>query len=263
MMDINWSYDKNNIKNLFFNMARSFGISLNDVQFDQLLLYRELVLNANRVMNLTAITDPDEFLVKHFLDSLSIGLIGLSKNDPLHVIDVGTGAGFPGIALKIAFPNWNIVLFDSLKKRISFLEDVIRELELVDIRAIHGRAEDFGRDNKFREQFDLCVSRAVANISSLSEYCLPFVKVGGSFISYKSGLYEEELQKGLFAIESLGGRFEQAFDYELEVSSFVSSKEAEQVTRTLLSIKKVEPTLMKFPRKAGIPSKRPLTGSEN
>lgn len=232
----------------FKSGLNDLGIELTEKQIDQFLTYYEMLVEKNKVMNLTAITEFDEVIEKHFLDSLS-----LIKVKDLHnrtnVLDLGTGAGFPGIPLKIAFPELNITLMDSLNKRILFLQDVINELGLTDIEAIHGRAEEAARNKKYREKYDLCVSRAVANISTLSEYCLPFVKVGGQFISYKSGNIDEELDSAKKGINILGGTITDVHKFDLG-----ENKQG----RSFVIIDKNQPTPKTYPRKAGTPSKNPL-----
>lgn len=230
----------------FINDLKAIGIELSDEQLEQFLTYYEMLIEKNKVMNLTAITDFDEVLEKHFEDSLSlIQAVDLEKSQT--VIDLGTGAGFPGIPLKIAFPNLQITLADSLNKRILFLDDVIRELGLVGIDTVHGRAEDLAKNSDYREKFDLCVSRAVANLSTLSEYCLPFVKIGGMFISYKAGECDEEVAASKSSVFLLGGKISDIKKFELGESG-----------RAFVIIDKVSGTPKKYPRKAGTPSKDPL-----
>jgi 16S rRNA (guanine527-N7)-methyltransferase len=225
------------------------GVKLTDEQAGQFYQYYEMLVEKNKVMNLTAITEFEEVVQKHFVDSLSlVKTYDLSK--ACKVIDIGTGAGFPGIPLKIAFPQLQIVLLDSLNKRIQFLNEVIETLGLKEIEAIHGRAEDLARNKLYREQFDLCISRAVANLSSLSEYCLPFVKKGGVFISYKSSNVEEELEQARKAVFLLGGKIENKTEFLLPDSD---------ITRCLIQVKKEKNTSSKYPRKAGLPSKEPLS----
>lgn len=227
------------------------GIELNNYQLEQFTDYYELLIEKNKVMNLTAITDFDEVVEKHFIDSLMLAKIW-TLNQSLKIIDLGTGAGFPGIPLKIAFPNLDIVLADSLNKRVKFLSEVIDTLELRavgNICAVHGRAEDLGRNTAYREVFDLCVSRAVANLSTLSEYCLPFVKIGGAFIPYKSGNVDEELMQSGNAVKTLGGCIESCEKMQLPDTD---------ISRSFIIIKKVETTKKKYPRKAGTPGKEPL-----
>ena len=222
------------------------GISISEEQLEQFISYYEMLIVKNKVMNLTAITDFDEVIEKHFIDSLNLFRFTDLKADKT-IIDMGTGAGFPGIPLKIAFPNLKITLADSLNKRILFLNDVISELGLTDIDTVHGRAEDLAKDKIYRENYDICVSRAVANLSTLSEYCLPFVKIGGQFISYKSGDCDEEITNAKSAIFLLGGRLNQIQKFEMNDNS-----------RSFVIIDKVNGTSKQYPRKAGLPSKKPL-----
>lgn len=223
-------------------------IFLNEKQIQQFIEYYEILVEWNKVMNLTAITDYEEVIAKHFLDSLALvkvcDLSGKKK-----VIDIGTGAGFPGIPLKIAFPELEIVLLDSLNKRIKFLNEVIEKLGLKNIRTIHGRAEDFAKQKEYRESFDLCVSRAVANLSTLSEYCLPYVKIEGNFIPYKSGKIDKEISQGEKAIKILGGKISQIDKFQLVDTD---------MERSFVVIKKEKNSPKKYPRKAGMPSKEPL-----
>lgn len=223
--------------------------SLSERQMEQFYQYYEMLVEWNQVMNLTAITEMTEVVTKHFVDSLSLKkAVSDLEDKPRKIMDVGTGAGFPGIPLKIAFPQLEITLLDSLNKRIRFLDAVIEKLELKCIKAVHGRAEDYGRDGKYREQYDLCVSRAVANLSTLSEYCLPFVKTGGYFIPYKSGKVEEELAAASGAVKKLGSEVERTEDFLLPNGD----------ERTLVVIRKNKVLEKRYPRKAGLPGKDPL-----
>ena len=226
----------------------AFGITLTEQQINQFLIYYEMLVEWNEVMNLTAITEYEEVMKKHFVDSISlVKAYDVSKS--VSVIDVGTGAGFPGLALKIAYPQLKLTLLDSLNKRIQFLNAVIEKLGLDGVDTIHGRAEDFAKPGKLREKYDLCVSRAVANLSTLSEYCLPFVKEGGEFISYKSEKIQEEMVKAEKAISILSGKVVKQVEFTLPDSD---------IYRNLFVIRKVKKTPGKYPRKAGLPSREPL-----
>ena len=236
------------MENKFDNELEKMNIRLTDDQKSQFDLYYELLIEWNRVMNLTGITDYDEVNLKHFTDSLTISrIIDMAQINTL--IDVGTGAGFPGIPIKIAFPHIKVYLLDSLNKRIKFLNEVIKKLGLKNIYAFHGRAEDFAKDRQYREKFDVCVSRAVANLSTLSEYCIPFVKTGGYFVSYKGGHSDEEVIRSENAITLLGGEIENTDRFFLPDTD---------MGRTLIKIRKRKSTPNRYPRKAGIPSKEPL-----
>lgn len=237
------------LKKILFDEISKLNISLSEYQAEQFICFFDLLIQWNKVMNLTGITEYKEVVQKHFIDSLSI-VKAFDQEcfyEGTSMIDIGTGAGFPGIPLKIAFPNLKITLLDSLNKRINFLNEVISSLSLDNIEAVHGRAEDFSKQPKYREKFNFAVSRAVSNLSTLSEYCLPFVKVDGYFISYKSEKADEELKMADNAIVTLGGKFEDKKDFDL-YGNF----------RNLIIIKKVNPTPSKFPRKSGLALKKPL-----
>ena len=222
--------------------CENLGISLDEKQKEQFIQFYEYLVEKNKVMNLTGITEFQEVLVKHFLDSLAcVKAVDLTKVKK--VMDIGTGAGFPGVPLKIAFPHLEECLLDSLKKRVNFLEETFDLLGFDKITAIHGRAEEFAKNKAYREQYDICVSRAVSNLATLSEYCLPYVKKGGLFISYKSGKVQER------AIELLGGKIKDICYFTLPDS---------EIERSLVVIEKVKNTPGKYPRKAGTPLKEPL-----
>ncbi len=233
---------------IFDKKLALLGIQLTEKQKQQFDKFYELLVEWNKVMNLTGITEYEEVNEKHFVDSLAL-VKAVSLNEKQNLIDVGTGAGFPGIPLKIVFPHLKVTLLDSLNKRIKFLDTVIEELGLEHIETIHGRAEDFAKQADYREQYDICVSRAVANLATLSEYCLPYVKIGGLFIPYKSGEIEEELSHSEKAITILGGKLDQVIKFELPGS---------EIGRSFVKIEKVKSTAKKYPRKAGLPSKEPL-----
>lgn len=234
--------------NFFLKDLEEINISLSEKQLIQFMSYYELLIEWNQVMNLTAITDFDEVMKKHFIDSLSL-VKAYDVSKTVSLIDIGTGAGFPGIPLKIAFPDLDVTLLDSLNKRVNFLNTVIDELGLEKIQAIHGRAEDFAKKGKLREQYDVCVSRAVANLSTLSEYCLPYVKIGGYFISYKSEKIEEEKKEAEHAISVLGGKIENQIAFMIPNSD---------IYRSLFIVRKEKETPSKYPRKAGTAAKEPL-----
>lgn len=230
----------------FLNELKNIDVELSEKQLEQFRIYYEMLVEKNKVMNLTGITEWEEVLEKHFLDSISlIRVYNIRQN--ISVIDMGTGAGFPGVPLKIAFPELRVTLADSLNKRVLFLQEVIDALELKDIEAIHGRAEDLAKDKRYREQYDLSVSRAVANLSTLTEYCLPFVKIGGQFVSYKSGEVDAEVAESKSAVFLLGGKVKEVVKFELGESG-----------RSFIVIDKVNGTPKTYPRKAGTPSKKPL-----
>lgn len=233
----------------FKQALEELEIQLSEKQINQFIQYYELLVEWNKVMNLTGITEWEEVVQKHFVDSLTL-IHAVDLTESYKVLDLGTGAGFPGIPLKIAFPHLEIVLLDSLNKRIKFLNEVIAQLGLTGITAYHGRAEEFAKKAEYREQFDLVVSRAVANLSTLSEYCIPYVKIGGYFVSYKSGDVQEELEKSEKAIDILGGCLEDVEEFTLPQSD---------ISRTLVVIEKEQSTKKKYPRMGGKPSKEPLS----
>ena len=228
--------------------CENLGITLSDTQIEQFMIYYEYLIEKNKVMNLTGITEFEDVMIKHFVDSLAVvKAVDMSRINTL--LDLGTGAGFPGIPLKIAFPHVEMVLLDSLNKRINFLKELIEKCRLEKITAIHGRAEEYAKQKEYRESFDLCVSRAVANLSSLSEYCIPYVKLNGQFISYKSGNIDIEIKEAENAVKILGGRNENIIKFTLPKSD---------IERSFVIIEKVKETPAKYPRKAGLPTKDPL-----
>jgi len=222
------------------------GVTITETQASLLLFYYERLIETNKVMNLTAVTDFEEAANKHFADSLTLNR-AIDPERVSSLIDIGTGAGFPGLPLAIVYPHIRVTLMDSLNKRIIFLENLIKELQLENVTAVHARAEDLARQADHREKYDLAVSRAVANLSTLAEYALPFVKVGGRFVSYKSSKGKAELAEADKAITALGGTIEKMENFTLF-----------DMDRSLIVIKKVAKTPKKFPRKAGTPAKEPL-----
>ena len=227
--------------------AKQLEIEITESQLDQFATYFEMLVEKNKVMNLTAITEKNEVIIKHFLDSIAI--LKYIDVDDKKVIDIGTGAGFPGIPLKIMRPKMQLTMLDSLNKRIQFLNEVVDELQLEQVETIHDRAEDYAHDKAYRAQYDYAVSRAVANLSTLSEYCLPFVKIEGDFISYKSGQVQEEVAQGKNAIFLCGGKCSKVEGFVLPESD---------MERTFVMIHKVKNTAKQYPRKSGTPAKKPL-----
>ncbi len=244
--------NKNDVKSAF----QSINIELSETQQEQFVRYYELLIEWNGFMNLTAITEKKDVLIKHFIDSVSLVLFEevnfekrVTDTDIVSVIDIGTGAGFPGIPLKIVFPQLKVTLLDSLNKRIKFLNTVIEELKLSDIVALHGRAEDFAKKDEYREKYDLCVSRAVANLATLSEYCLPFVRVNKYFIPFKSQKLDEEILNSKKCISVMGGKYLNKFRFILPETN---------EERTFAYIKKIKNTPKKYPRGGNKPVKEPI-----
>lgn len=235
------------------NMLQNAGVDPDGKKVDAFLLYYELIVEKNKVMNLTRITDFGDAVAKHFADSLALSkFIDLKSN--LSVLDLGTGAGFPGIPLAIAWPELKVTMMDSVGKKINFVNEAIEKINrtsegkvLSNAAAYHARAEELANDGKHREKYDLCVSRAVANMSSLTEYCLPFVKKGGIFAAYKAGNCGEEVKKAEKAIKILGGKKPDLKEYSLE-----------GMERTIILIRKEKSTPKMYPRRAGTPTKSPI-----
>ena len=222
--------------------CKELGITLDENQKKQFTDFYEYLVEKNKVMNLTGITEFQEVLIKHFLDSLAcVKAVDMSRIK--RIMDIGTGAGFPGVPLKIAFPHLEACLLDSLKKRVNFLEETFQMLKLENITAIHGRAEEYAKNKQYRETYDLCVSRAVSNLATLSEYCLPYVKTGGYFISYKSGTVQEEVEQAQKAVKILGGKIQDVVYFQLPDS---------EIQRSLVVIEKIKATPGRYPRKAEI-----------
>ena len=234
------------MKNKLKEISKEINIDLSEEKLDKFKKYMELLLEWNEKINLTAITEEDEVILKHFIDSMTV-LKYIDDNDC--IVDVGTGAGFPGIPVSIANDNVNVTLVDSLNKRINFLQEVISEINLTNIEAIHSRAEEFGQNKEYREKYDISVSRAVANLTVLVEYLLPLVKVGGKCICMKGSDVEEEISNAKFAIKELGGKIEKIDTFCLPGTD---------IKRNIIVIRKEKETPKKYPRKSGTPSKQPL-----
>lgn len=231
---------------LLFDETKKNGMELSDKQIAQFNLYYELLTAKNKVMNLTAITEYNDVVKKHFIDSMMISrVLDMKKINSL--CDVGTGAGFPGIPLKIVYPHLHLTLVDSVGKRVNFLSEVVEKLGLEDVEAIHSRTEDLAHNSKYREKYDLVTARAVASMNILSEYCIPYAKIGGYFAAYKSGNIGEEIENAKNAVKTLGGKIEKTDMFELY-----------EMGRSIVLIRKVNSTPKIYPRKAGTPSKNPL-----
>ena len=235
-------------RTLLLEGALELGIQLTERQIEQFMQYKKLLIEWNEKMNLTAITEDREVITKHFLDCLTIhNALDMEKINTL--VDIGTGAGFPGLVIKIAYPHIHVTLVDALKKRLTFLDTVINELGLTKVECMHGRAEDLGKNNDFREKFEVCASRAVANLAVLSEYTLPFVKQEGYLIALKGQKLDEELEQGKKAIQILGGTLESVVEAKVPCTD---------LNHRIAKIRKVKVTPKKYPRKAGEPTKSPL-----
>ena len=233
-------------KNKMIELSRIINIEITDEQLLSYFTYMNLLLEWNEKVNLTAITEINEVILKHFIDSMTV-LKFLEESED--IIDVGTGAGFPGIPIAIMNPNKRITLLDSLNKRINFLNEVCNKLKIDNVKTIHGRAEDFGQNKDYREKYDIAISRAVANMTTLSEYLIPFIKLGGRCICMKGNEIEEELEQAKYAIKLLGGKIERVEKFNLPNSD---------IERNIVIIKKIQETPNKYPRKAGMPSKAPM-----
>lgn len=226
--------------------SKILGVCFSVEQIEQFYKYMNLLIEWNEKMNLTAITEPKEIILKHFIDSITI-LKYIDDNSKL--VDVGTGAGFPGVPLSIMNPTLKITLVDSLNKRLIFLQEVVKELNLKNIEIVHARAEEFGQNKNYREKFDIATSRAVANLATLSEYLVPLVKIGGKIISMKASNAKEEINDAQKAIEVLGGKIEKIEEFDLPESD---------IGRTIIIIDKNKCTPAIYPRKAGTPAKEPI-----
>ena len=232
--------------NLMRKYAQKIQIEFTEEQLGQFYQYMNVLIEWNQKINLTAIVKPEDIILKHFIDSLTV-LKYIGEKDEL--VDIGTGAGFPGIPIKIMKEDVHVVLLDSLNKRIHFLNEVIKELTLEKVETIHSRIEDYGRNKKYREKYDIVTSRAVANLATLSEYMLPMAKIGGKCVCMKGSAVEEEIIKSKKAIETLGGKIQKIESFKLPDG---------ENCRNIIIIEKVKNTPQKYPRKAGIPSKEPI-----
>lgn len=248
MADTPGRMDNNDLSKLLADGAGEYGISLASHQVNAFGKYSALIKEWNEKINLTAIEDDREIVIKHHIDSMSIIPYIKNKGKGLSLIDIGSGAGFPGIPLRIAFEGLTVTLLDSLEKRVKFLNEVLKELGMDNIAAVHGRAEDYGIKENYRESFDIATARAVASLPVLSEYCLPFVKTGGVFIAMK-GSSTEEVNASSKALQILGGEIEAVEEFTLPFSD---------IKRNIIIVKKIRQTPTKYPRKAGKPSKEPL-----
>ena len=236
----------NDFKEKMINFSKKIDIEIEEEQLKKYFKYINLLLEKNKKINLTAITELDDIILKHFIDSMTV-LKHIKECRRL--VDVGTGAGFPGIPIAIMRPDLQITLLDSLNKRIIFLDEVVKELDLKNIKTVHGRAEDFGQNMINREKYDIAVSRAVANMTTLSEYMIPLIKVGGKCIFMKGSEIEKELEDARFAIKELGGKIINIDNFKLPDTD---------MERNVISIEKVKETPKIYPRKSGLPSKQPL-----
>lgn len=235
------------MKELLYDTAKKTGINLSDIQLEKFQIYFDLLIETNKIMNLTTITEEQDVVNKHFIDS--IALVNYINLNGGRVIDVGTGAGFPGIPLAIIYNDADFTLMDSLNKRIKFLDQVIKECKMDNVVTVHSRAEDLGHNEKYREKYDYCLSRAVANISVLLEYCIPFIKTGGKFISYKSEKAEDEIKQSINAQQKLGCKLIQSYGFYLPETD---------ISRKFYIFEKNKKLAKFYPRQAGKPKKNPL-----
>lgn len=237
-----------NSREILINGGKELGLEIDDLILDKFFKFKDILIEWNNKINLTGITEEKEIMIKHFLDSLTCILSGVIRQDS-KIIDVGTGAGFPGIPLKIYYEGLNLTLLDSLKKRINYLDIVCKECNLSNVELIHGRAEDYGKNKAYREKFDIATARAVADLKVLSEYCLPFIRKGGFFIAQKGPTVDDEVSKSNNAIKTLGGKIVDNISINLPFTD---------INHSLIIIEKVKATPDKYPRRSGIPAKKPI-----